>query len=158
MKIRPAAQEDVHAIVSMISHYAAQGLMLPRSHGALGAALSDYVVADIDGQVIGCGGLEQYTSDSAEIYGLATAANGSHHGTGSAIVQALIEKARTGKISQVFALTLAPGFFQKMGFHTVEHKDLPMKVWKDCVACPKYGNCDEIAMVLDLNYENPLPS
>ena len=50
----------------------------------------------------------------------------------------------------VFALTLAPGFFSKMGFHTVEHRQLPLKVWTDCVNCPKYGNCDEIAMVLDV--------
>ena len=151
MKIRPAAQNDVGTIVRIIAHYASQGLMLPRSHGALDEALPDYLVADIDGDVIGCGGLEQYGNDSAEIYGLATAPGSSHHGTGSAIVQALIQKARSEQISQVFALTLAPGFFQKMGFRTVEHKDLPMKVWKDCVACPKYGNCDEIAMVLDLN-------
>ena len=38
---------------------------------------------------------------------------------------------------------LAPRFFEKMGFKTVEHKDLPMKVWRDCVACPKYGNCSK---------------
>ena len=101
--------------------------------------------------MVGCGGLELYSSDVAEIYGLATAPQNSLRGTGSAIVQALIEKARTENLSQVFALTLVPGFFQKMGFRTVEHKDLPMKVWKDCVACPKFGNCDEIAMVLDLN-------
>ena len=63
----------------------------------------------------------------------------------------LVEKARAEKISHVFALTLAPVFFQKMGFRTVQHTDLPMKVWKDCIACPKYGNSDEIAMVLDLN-------
>jgi len=151
MTIRQAQHEDVHTIVRIIAHYAAQGRMLPRSQAALTLALSDYLVADIDGNVIGCGGLEQYANDSAEIYGLATAPETSHHGTGSAIVQALIEKARTEKISQVFALTLAPGFFHKMGFRTVEHKDLPMKVWKDCIACPKYGNCDEIAMVLDLN-------
>jgi amino-acid N-acetyltransferase len=151
LKIRAAAQEDVPTIVRIIAHYASEGLMLPRSHGALAEALRDYLVADVEGAVIGCGGLEQYTNDSAEIYGLATDPHNSCHGTGSAIVRALIEKARTENISQVFALTLAPGFFQKMGFRTVEHKDLPMKVWKDCVACPKYGNCDEIAMVLQVN-------
>ena len=151
MRIRPAAHEDVQTMVRIILHYASEGLMLPRSHGALAEALPNYLVADIDGDVIGCGGLEQYSNDSAEIYGLATAPENPHHGAGSAIVQALIQKARSERISQVFALTLAPGFFQKMGFRTVEHKDLPMKVWKDCVACPKYGNCDEIAMVLDLN-------
>ncbi|HEY2382101.1 MAG TPA: N-acetyltransferase [Terriglobia bacterium] len=151
MNIRRAEQHDVVTIVRIIGHYASEGRMLPRSHGAIANAIADYLVADIDGDVIGCGGLEQYGNDSAEIYGLATAPGKPHTGTGSAIVQALIEKARSEKISQVFALTLAPGFFQKMGFRTVEHKDLPMKVWKDCVACPKYGNCDEIAMVMDLN-------
>ena len=151
MKIRPAENTDIHTIVRMIAHYASQGLMLPRSHGALTEALPHYLVADLNGEVVGCGGLEPYSTDVAEIYGLATAPDNSPRGTGSAIVQALIDKARTKNISHVFALTLAPGFFQKMGFKTVEHSDLPMKVWKDCVACPKYGNCDEIAMVLDLN-------
>jgi len=149
--IRPAKEHDVDRIVRIIAHYASQGLMLPRSHAAITIALADYLVADVDGNVIGCGGLDQYGNESAEIYGLATAPGNPHFGTGSAIVRALIEKARDEQISHVFAMTLAPGFFQKLGFRTVEHKDVPMKVWKDCVACPKYGNCDEIAMVLDLN-------
>jgi amino-acid N-acetyltransferase len=151
VRIRPAEHADIDNIVRMIAHYASQGLMLPRSHNALTEALPNYVVADHDGGVIGCGGLEQYSSSTAEIFGLATSPENHLRGTGSAIVQALIEKARAGKISHVFALTLAPAFFQKMGFRTVQHTDLPMKVWKDCIACPKYGNCDEIAMVLDLN-------
>ena len=151
MTIRQAEREDVDTIVRIIAHYASQDLMLPRSHATLQEALSNYIVADMNGTVIGCGSLKQYTSDTTKIYGLATSPENRVHGTGSAIVQALIEKARTKRISQVFALTLAPAFFQKMGFRIVEQRDLPMKVWKDCVACPKYGNCDEIAMVLDLN-------
>ena len=150
MKIRPAEVNDVHTIVRIIAHYASQGSMLPRSHGAVSEALPNYLVADLDGHVVGCGSLEPYSTEVAEIYGLATAPNNSPRGTGSAIVRALIDKARMDNLSQVFALTLAPGFFQKMGFRTVEHKDLPMKVWRDCVACPMFGNCDEIAMVLDL--------
>jgi amino-acid N-acetyltransferase len=151
MKIRPADHNDVHTMARIIGHYASEGLMLPRSHGALAEALPNYVVADHNGEIVGCGGLEPYSRDVAEIYGLATAPDNSPRGTGSAIVKALIERARLENLSQVFALTLAPAFFQKMGFRTVEHKDLPMKVWKDCVSCPKFGNCDEIAMVLDLN-------
>jgi amino-acid N-acetyltransferase len=151
MKIRAAEQNDVDMMARIIGHYASEGLMLPRSHGALIEALSHYVVADQNGEVVGCGGLEPYSQDVAEIYGLATSPETSPRGTGSAIVKALIQRARTENLSQLFALTLAPAFFQKMGFRTVEHKDLPMKVWKDCVSCPKFGNCDEIAMVLDLN-------
>ena len=141
MRIRPAENHGVETMVRIISHYALQGLMLPRSHGALQEALGDYLVADENGALAGCGGLEQYTNDTAEIYGLATSPDKSIRAGGSTIVQALMERARTQKILLVFAaLTLAPAFFQKMGFRTVEHKD-----------CPKYGNCDEIAVVLDLN-------
>ena len=151
MKVRSAHIQDVDRIASIITHHAVQGVMLPRSVAALSASLDTYVVADEAGQVVGCGGLDVYTPESAEIYGLATAPEGSPPGTGKAIVQALVARARKRKIGKVFALTLAPGFFSKLGFKTVGHTDLPLKVWKDCVACPKYGNCDEIAMVLDLN-------
>ena len=151
MKVRPAHTEDVEKIVSIIAHHASQGLMLPRSAGALTAALDTYVVADAGGKVVGCGGLERYTQDSAEIYGLATSPDGSPPGTGKAIVQALIARARKESIGKVFAMTLAPEFFARIGFKTVAHTDLPLKVWRDCVACPKYGNCDEIAMILELN-------
>jgi amino-acid N-acetyltransferase len=138
-------------MVRLIAHYASEGLMLPRSASSLTSSLHYYVVADDDGQVTGCGGLQQYTDDSAEIYGLATTPVGSPPGTGRAIVEALICRARDESIQKVFALTLVPGFFAKLGFKNVEHRDLPLKVWKDCVACPKFGNCDEIAMLLHLN-------
>ena len=151
MTVRQAHTQDVDRIASIIAHHASQGLMLPRSVAALNAALDSYVVADAEGRIVGCGGLDRYTSQSAEIYGLATLPEGSPPGTGSAIVQALIARAREDSIEKVFALTLAPQFFAKLGFKTVTHADLPLKVWKDCVACPKYGNCDEIAMVLHLN-------
>jgi amino-acid N-acetyltransferase len=150
MTIRPAAPEDVDIISTIIGRYATEGVMLPRSRAGLLSSLSDYWVADVSGAVIGCGGLQPYNSSSGEIYGLATTPDQAPRGTGRAIVEALLEDARRKNLLQVFALTLVPGFFEKMGFHRVEHKDLPLKVWKDCVACPKFGNCDEIAMVLDL--------
>src|SRR5688572_16320060 len=151
MKVRAAHTEDVDRIATIIAHHASHGAMLPRSAAALAAAVDFYVVADSNGEIVGCGGLDVYTADSAEIYGLAAAPEGSPPGTGKAIVHALIARARKERIAKVFALTLAPGFFSKMGFKPVAHTDLPLKVWKDCESCPKYGNCDEIAMVLDLN-------
>ena len=155
MTIRPAQHSDVPEIVRIIAHHASRGLMLPRSAAALSSSLDCYMVADTGGRVVGCGGLERYTDDSAEIYGLATSPEGTPPGTGRALVEALVLRAREQNISKVFALTLAPGFFAKMGFKTVEHRELPLKVWKDCIACPKFGNCDEIAMVLELT---PSPS
>jgi amino-acid N-acetyltransferase len=155
MRIRPAKHTDVPAMVRLIGHYASEGLMLPRSSNAIAAALPEYVVADVEGELVGCGAIQQYSDESAEIYGLATYAQRAPRGTGTAIVEALIEKARADNISRVFAMTLAPAFFQKIGFHTVQHRDVPLKVWKDCVACPKFGNCDEIAMVLEFGGKFP---
>ena len=150
MTIRAAMDSDVDAMSQIIGHHAVQGLMLPRSKTSLLAALPTYGVADVVGRVVGCGGLQPYTAKTAEICGLATAPGDSRRGTGRAIVGALIENARAIDLSEVFALTLAPGFFEKLGFRVVEHRELPMKVWKDCVTCPKFGNCDEIAMLLNL--------
>ena len=151
MTIRRAVHDDVDVMCGIIGRYASEGLMLPRSTTAVLGALTQYVVADVEGSVVGCGGLQPYTESLAEIYGLATAAAASPRGTGRAIVEALVQEARTQRISRVFALTLVPGFFEKLGFRAVEHAELPLKVWKDCVSCPKFGNCDEIAVVLDLD-------
>jgi len=126
VKSRPARSQDVEKIATIIAHHASQGLMLPRSVGALSESLDSYVVADAGGELVGCGGLDVYTAESAEIYGLATAPEGSPPGTGKAIVQALIARARREKIARVFALTLAPGFFSRMGFSSVAHTDLPL--------------------------------
>jgi N-acetylglutamate synthase-like GNAT family acetyltransferase len=150
MKVRQAAPQDVDAMNRIIGRYATRGLMLPRSRAGLLSSLQHYVVAEVDGRIVGCGGLQPYSATSGEIYGLATDEHFSPKGAGRAIVEALLGRARGNSLAYVFALTLAPGFFEKIGFRIVAHRDLPLKVWTDCVACPKFGNCDEIAMVLDL--------
>ena len=48
------------------------------------------------------------------------------------------------------ALTYEQAFFAKLGFDVVAKEQLPLKVWSDCVRCPKRDNCDEIAVVRTL--------
>ena len=50
-------------------------------------------------------------------------------------------------------LTYVADFFRKMGFQEVERGELPLKVWKDCVRCPKFQCCDEIAVMRVLRPE-----
>jgi len=111
MNIRAAQPEDISTMVRIIAHHASQGLMLPRSAGALAASLKGYIVADSDGEIVGCGSLHSYTNDTAELCALATAPDIAPDGTGRALVGALLERAREEHIHRVFALTLAPGFF-----------------------------------------------
>ena len=45
-------------------------------------------------------------------------------------------------------------FFEKVGFHMVERGVLPLKAWKDCLRCPKFQACDEIAVLRILRPDN----
>ena len=153
MTIRPAADHDVDAISQIIMHHAAEGLLLPRSKSAINASLPGYLVADDGGRILACGALHRYSGDLAEICGLATAPGVAGKGTGSAIVRALIEVARSHDLSKVFALTLVPQFFEKLGFRSIPHETLPQKIWKDCIACPKFGACNEIAVLMEIANE-----
>jgi N-acetylglutamate synthase-like GNAT family acetyltransferase len=60
--------------------------------------------------------------------------------------KALLEKPHEA-IPQVFVLTYQQKFFEKCGFKVISKESLPQKVWKECVNCPKFPNCEEIAMI-----------
>ena len=100
-----------------------------------------------DGNVVGCCALQIVWSDLAEIKSLAVDEANSGRGVGKMLVVAAIEQAHQLGLPQVFALTLEPDFFEKMGFKIIEKDELPMKVWSDCAKCPKQQNCDEIAVI-----------
>jgi amino-acid N-acetyltransferase len=72
------------------------------------------------------------------------------HGVGRVLVEALEREARAQDLESIFAFTYVPGFFHKLGFSEVERGELPLKVWKDCLRCPKFQNCDEIAVLKHL--------
>jgi amino-acid N-acetyltransferase len=94
--------------------------------------------------------MEIVWSDLAEIKSLAVAENKKGSGIGKALVLAVADEARSLGLPKLFALTLKPDFFKKLGFEQVDRNKLPMKVWSDCARCPKQDHCDEVAMILQL--------
>ena len=102
---------------------------------------------EVDGSVAGCCALEVIWSNLAEIKSLAVDETKKEKGIGRMLVTAAIEQAVRLGVPKVFALTLEPEFFEKLGFEKVEKETLPMKVWSDCAKCPKQEKCDEIAVV-----------
>ncbi|MBN1399222.1 MAG: N-acetyltransferase [Anaerolineae bacterium] len=150
MEIRKPLIRDVPAMADLINAWAAKGQMLPRSRHAIYEFLRDFVVAEEEGMVIGCGALHIIWEDMAEIRSLAVAPEQQGRGVGRRIVERLIAEARSFGVPQVFALTYREGFFAGMGFHTVSKDSLPHKIWGDCLDCPKFPNCDEIAMIRPL--------
>jgi len=147
MKVRSAKIPDVRPIYSLINFYAERDKMLFRSLADIYKNLQSFTVAEFDGDVVGCCALEVVWSDLAEIKSLAVDQAKKEMGIGRMLVSATIEQAARLGVPRVFALTLDPTFFEKLGFKVIGKETLPMKVWSDCARCPKQQNCDEIAVI-----------
>ena len=147
MEYRKAVFGDIEAIYTLVNHYADDGVMLARSRNALYETLRDMVVAEENGKLCGVGGLHINWDCLAEIRTMAVDPAFVRKGIGAEIVKRLIDEGRGLGIKKIFTLTYKPGFFETLGFRVITKEELPHKVWKECIDCPKFPNCDEIAMV-----------
>jgi len=154
MNVRSAKISDVESIGLLIGSYAERDRMLFRSKSDIYKNLQAFSVVELDGEIVGCCALEVAWSDLAEIKSLAVDESSKGRGVGRMLVGSAAAQADKLGIEKVFALTLEPDFFVKMGFEIVEKDALPMKVWSDCARCPKQDNCDEIAVVKIVNRES----
>ena len=154
LTLRKAAMTDIHPLLDLINGYAAQGVMLPRTEFEMSENIRDFTLAFAGDRLAGCGALHFYSPTSGEIRSLAVAPESKSHGIGRAVVETLEKEAHQFGLHSVFAFTYVAGFFRKLGFVEVERGELPLKAWKDCLRCPKFQCCDEIAMVKYL-VENP---
>jgi len=154
MKTRIAKITDAKAIYSLINSYAEQDKMLFRSMADIYENLQSFTVVELNGRVVGCCALQVIWSDLAEIKSLAVDEANTNKGVGKLLVAAALEQAAHLGAPQVFALTLYPDFFQKLGFEVIEKDKLPMKVWSDCAKCPKQQNCDETAVIRTISCES----
>ena len=148
MIYRKATFADVEAIYELVADYAEQGVMLARSRNTLYETLRDMVVAiDGDGTLAGVGGLHVIWDRLAEVRTMAVSPNKRRRGIGAEIVRRLLEDGESLGIEKYFTLTYQPEFFKALGFEVINKEELPHKVWKECIDCPKFPNCDEIAMI-----------
>ncbi len=148
--LRNATVHDVPRMGEIINSHAELGRMLFKSYQQLYENLRDFAVYEENGKVVGCVALTIIWADLAEVRSLAVDSKHQGKGIGRKLVEWVIEEARRLHIKRIMSLTYEKSFFEKLGFVVVEKDSLPLKVWSDCVACPKRDNCDEIAMVLTL--------
>jgi amino-acid N-acetyltransferase len=144
--IRPAVLSDVPQVLRLINDYATKNIMLPRNEVEVCEHLRDFVVAVDDGEIVGCGALHFYTTHVAELRSLAVAPDRTRSGLGARIAREILEQAREAGVDAVFAFTYVPRFFERIGFKYVDRAKLPLKAWKDCLRCPMFHACDEIAV------------
>ena len=151
---RKALMPDIPALLSLINGYATDGIMLPRTELELAEQIRDFLVVDGGSAgLLGCAALHFYTPTSGEVRSLAVSPESKGMGIGRVLVEALEKEAVQSGLVAMFAFTYVSGFFEKLGFREVDRGLLPLKAWKDCLRCPKFQNCDEIAMLKTLQAE-----
>src|SRR5262249_54088041 len=148
LNIRPARVGDVPAIHELIRTFAERKLMIRRSLGELYESVREFVVAaDDGGRGIGCAALHVFWEDLAELKCLAVAEQEQRGGVGRLLVDHCWESARDLDIKSVFTLTYVAEFFERCGYRRIDKADLPHKIWNECVRCPLFPNCNEIALI-----------
>jgi amino-acid N-acetyltransferase len=148
---RKAKISDIETIHKFINYFAEKDLMLARSRSSLYESVREFTVAELDGKIVGAGSLHVLWEDLAEIRSLAVDERYQKQGIGRGLVKAFLAEAVNLEIARVFALTYQAPFFIKCGFNIIPKEDLPQKVWKECINCPKFPQCDEVAVIKELD-------
>ena len=103
-----------------------------------------------DDNIVGVAALNICWEDLAEVKSLAVREDYQAKGMGRQLVEHCLSEAVVLGIYRVFTLTYQPKFFEKLGFKLVDKSSLPHKIWADCLKCPKFPDCDEIALLVEL--------
>lgn len=150
--VRKARIADIAGTQKMLGEFAKEGRLLARSLSELYTNVRDMFVAEFveKQQVIGCCSLHIIWENLAEIRSLAVAPSHQGMGIGRLLVEACVAEARQLGIGRLFTLTYETEFFKRMGFLVVDKNIFPHKIWADCLHCPKFPECDEVALVIDL--------
>ncbi|WP_328591237.1 N-acetyltransferase [Methanolobus halotolerans] len=150
MIIRKATVRDIPEIKIIIDYYARQEMMLQRSLSELYEFTRSFYVCEIEDEIVGCCALQVSWEDMAEIMSFAVKQKHREQGIGTELVRSCINEAKELDINKVFTLTYAVPFFEKQGFDKIDKQQLPHKIWSGCIKCPKFPNCDEVAMLKNI--------
>lgn len=151
--IRSATLGDAERIYELISLNSDR--LVPRSLGSVVESIDRFVVAELDGETVGCAAFQIHPeigdaeAASVEIVSVAVLAEMRRHGVGRALVEAVIDKVRMFSPREVVVLTFAPEFFRSLDFVEIPKTDIMHKLYTGCINCTKHANpytCPEIAM------------
>jgi len=149
--IRKARFSDIEEIQRLINRYAEEGALLPRSLNELYENIRDFFVWKEKGKLLGCCALHISWENLAEIKSLAVSRRVRKKGIGNRLLQSALSEAKDLGIKRVFALTNQEKFFKRNGFKKIKKEKLPHKIWGECIKCPKFPDCDEVAMIFSFD-------
>ena len=153
MELSKPTLHQARAIWELIRHTAETSSVLERTLDDVCEHIREFTCALVGEEVVGCVALPIEDLNLAEIRSLCVAEDQRGTGLGKQLVEAALLEARELGLKRVYALTNVTDFFRRLGFVETERSALPKKVWRDCVRCPKFPNCDEVAFIYELAKE-----
>ena len=148
--VEKARISDAPQMHKLVNYFADKGEMLARPLSEIYENIRDYFIVREGERIIACAALHINWADLAEIKSVAVAEDSQRQGIGDQLIAACLNEAEELGIPTVFCLTYKPAFFERLGFSQVDKTELPQKVWNECYRCPKFPNCDEIAVIYHL--------
>ncbi|MBR7742670.1 amino-acid N-acetyltransferase [Phycicoccus sp. BSK3Z-2] len=149
--VRPARTADVRAIRALVSPLAETRVLLQKEAVGYYETVGDFVVAERDGVVVGCGALHVLWEDLGEVRTLAVEAALENRGIGSVILERLVTRARDLGVSRLFCLTFETAFFARHGFEPIEGQAVEPDVYAELLRSYDEG----VAEFLDLERVKP---
>ena len=149
--VRPARTADVRAIRALVAPLAERRVLLNKEAVAYYESVGDFVVAEVDGRVVGCGALHVLWEDLGEVRTLAVSEDALGQGVGSAILEALVRRAGELGLSRLFCLTFETAFFSRHGFEAIEGQAVDPEVYLELLRSYDEG----VAEFLDLERVKP---
>ncbi|MCT2585195.1 amino-acid N-acetyltransferase [Actinophytocola sp. S1-96] len=148
--VRRARIGDVRAIKSVVDTYVGK-VLLAKELVSLYEDVQEFWVAEVDGEIVGCGALHVLWEDIAEIRSIAVLPHALRLGAGGRIVEALIGVARELGLARVFVLTFETEFFARHGFVEIDGTPVSPEVYEEMRRSVDEG----VAEFLDLPYVKP---
>lgn len=149
--VRAATTADIRGIQSLLEPLVQRRILLGKDLAVLYGAVQEFVVAENEGQLIGCGALHVMWEDIAEIRTLIVRDDWLHHGVGRAIVEDLEARARDLGVRRLFCLTFEVDFFSRRGFAPIGEQIVDADVYSQLLRSPDEG----VAEFLDLAHVKP---
>jgi amino-acid N-acetyltransferase len=150
--LRTAVRSDARRVHDLIHRNQRAGHLLPRRLSELTAHIDRFVVGvDGRGSIVACGELAPLSQSLAEVRSLVVSEKRRGEGLGRRVVDELRRRAKAGGYDDLCVFAHQPGYFAHMGFSIVPHTWLPEKISADCRTCALFRQCEQFAMVTDLD-------
>ncbi len=152
VRVRPARTSDVLGIQRLVDPLVQKKILLGKDLVVLYESIQEFIVAEIDGELVGCGALHVIWDDLGEVRTLAVAEEHLHRGVGRALLERLETRASDLGVTRLFCLTFETEFFGRHGYLAIgEEGVVPPEVYYELVRSPDEG----VAEFLDLARVKP---